>query len=403
MPSLGQPLRAAFPVFAEYPALAYLDNAATTQKPQTVIEGLAHHYRTSNANIHRGIYHLANAATDAYESTRDRVRAWLNAPAREQIIYTKGTTEGINLVAERFLRPRLQAGDEVILSTMEHHANLIPWQVACQATGARLRVIPVNEAGELDYDAFAAMLSPRVKLVAVVHISNTLGTINPVARIIEEAHAADIPVLMDAAQSAAHYPLDVQALDCDFLVFSGHKVYGPTGIGILYGKRKWLEEMAPYQYGGDMIRTVSFEATTFAPLPHKLEAGTPNIAGAAGLGLALDFLQQFSHPEMLAHLDDLGEYARQQLRPIEGLRLIGQAQARSAIVSFTLEEVHPHDIATLLDHDGIAIRAGHHCTQPLMDHYGLPGTARASFALYNHRAEVDRLAASLREMKQLFA
>jgi cysteine desulfurase/selenocysteine lyase len=403
MPALGHALRSEFPVFEAYPSLAYLDNAATTQKPRHVIEGLGEHYRSSHANIHRGIYHLANKATAAYEGTRDQVAAWLHAAAREEIIFTKGSTESINLVANGFLRPRLQPGDEVILSTMEHHANLVPWQVACQVTGAKLRVIPINEAGELDLAAFGRLLNPAVKLVAVVHVSNTLGTINPVEEIIAQAHAAGIPVLVDAAQSAAHYPLDVQAMDCDFLVFSGHKLYGPTGIGVLYGKRQWLEAMEPSQYGGDMIRTVSFEATTYAGLPHRLEAGTPNVAGVAGLGLALDFLGQFAPAAVAAHLNDLGEYARQQLGQLPGLRIIGQAQRRSAIVSFTLEGVHPHDIATLLDHDDLALRAGHHCTQPLMDHYGLLGTARVSFGLYNHRAEIDRLVASLRQVQAMFA
>lgn len=400
---LGESIRAQFPVFRTYPDLAYLDNAATTQKPTSVIQAVSAFYESENANIHRGIYQLAAKATDRYEGVRDQVADFIRARERETVIFTRGTTEGINLVAQGFLQPQLQVGDEVLITAMEHHANLVPWQVICAQQGARLRVIPVSDAGELDMDAYTDLLSDRTRMVAAVHISNTLGTVNPIQQLIEQAHAGGIPVLVDAAQSIAHESLDVQALDCDFLVFSGHKMYGPTGVGVLYGKRKHLDAMPPWQYGGDMIRLVSYEKTTFAPLPNKLEAGTPNIAGVAGLGAAIDFLQTLDPAAMRAHLHELSSYARQQLSAIPDLRIIGEAAQYSSIVSFFLAHIHPHDIATFLDHSDIAVRAGHHCTQPLMDRMGIPGTARASFALYNTRAEIDRLVIALNDMIAFFA
>lgn len=398
----GESLRAHFPLFQTYPGLAYLDNAATTQKPAAVIRAIVACYEEENANIHRGIYQLAAKATARYEGVRDQVAAFLHAQERESILFTRGATEGINMVAQRFLPPRLSPGDEVLITAMEHHANLVPWQVICRQQGARLVVVPVSDAGELDLHAYAALLSARTRMVATVHISNTLGTINPIREMIAQAHERGIPVLIDAAQSVAHYALDVQALDCDFLVFSGHKLYGPTGTGVLYGKREYLEEMSPWLYGGDMIRQVSYENTTFAPMPRRLEAGTPNLAGIAGLGAAIGFIQAQDAAAMRAHLHDLGAYVRQQLAAIPGLRIIGEAAQGSGIVSFVVEHIHPHDIATFLDHSDIAVRAGHHCTQPLMDRLGIHGTARASFALYNTRAEIDRLVAALHDMIAFF-
>lgn len=399
----GESIRGKFPIFTTYPDLAYLDNAATTQKPASVLEAISHYYQAENANIHRGIYRLAAKATDRYEQTRNQVMRFLKAPERESIIFTKGTTEGINIVAQSFLAARLHPGDEVLISAMEHHANLVPWQMICAQKGAHLRIIPLTELGELDMDSIEELLTDRTRMVALTHISNTLGTINPIESIIEKAHAKDIPVLIDAAQSVAHYELNVQSLDCDFLVFSGHKMYGPTGVGVLYGKRAWLEEMSPYQYGGDMIRLVQFEKTTFAPLPNKLEAGTPNIAGIAALGAAISFLNSQDLSLIQQHIQELGSYTRKLLAEIPDLRLIGESPHATGIVSFYLADIHPHDIATFLDHSDIAVRAGHHCTQPLMNLYGISGTARASFAVYNTREEVDRLVASLLEMKAFFA
>lgn len=399
----GESIRDKFPIFNTYPDLAYLDNAATTQKPTSVLEAITHYYQAENANIHRGIYRLAAKATDRYEQTRNQVMRFLKAPERECIIFTKGTTEGINIVAQSFLTARLNPGDEVLISAMEHHANLVPWQMICAQRGARLRIIPITKSGEIDMETIDELLTANTRMVALTHISNTLGTINPIEAIIEKAHKQDIPVLIDAAQSVAHYDLNVQSLDCDFLVFSGHKMYGPTGVGVLYGKREWLEEMSPYQYGGDMIRLVQFEKTTFAPLPNKLEAGTPNIAGIAALGAAISFLNSQDLSVIQKHIQELGSYTRKLLAEIPDLRLIGEASHVTGIVSFFLEDIHPHDIATFLDHSDIAVRAGHHCTQPLMNLYGIPGTARASFAAYNTQEEVDRLVASLLEMKAFFA
>ncbi len=396
-------IRSEFPIFSHHPELIYLDNAATTQKPEAVIRATSDFYQKENANIHRGIYELAANASQKYEQVRRTVASFIGAERPESIVYTSGTTEGINLVAQSFLAGRLQPGDEVVISAMEHHANLIPWQQVCKMQGAKLRVIPVSEAGEIDLAVFKKMLSERTKMVALVHVSNTLGTINPVEEMIEMAHSRDIPVLLDGAQSVAHYPLDVQALDVDFFVFSGHKIFGPTGTGILYGKPEHLENMEPVTFGGDMINSVSFETTTFAAVPQRFEAGTTNIAGVIGLGAAIDFLMKFDKNDILAHLKNLTETATDALRQIDGLKIIGTAQNKSAIVSFTLGNVHPHDVATFLGSENIAVRAGNHCTQPLMDFYGLPGTTRASFSIYNTAEEALRLAEALKDIQRFFA
>ena len=382
--------------------LVYLDNAATTQKPHAVIEAEAAYYRHANANVHRGVHLLSQRATDDYEAARDKVRRFVNAASDKEIIFVRGTTEAINLVAQSFARPRLTEQDNIIVSAMEHHSNIVPWQMACAQTGAELRVAPVNEAGELDLDMFARLVGPRTKLVAITHLSNALGTVTPVERIIEIAHAHGVPVLLDGAQAIAHLGVDVRALDCEFYAFSGHKIFGPTGIGVLYGKEALLEAMPPYQGGGDMIRSVTFGATEYNDLPYKFEAGTPNIAGAIGLGAALDYVSSRSIAAIAAHEHDLLEYATGLVRGIRGLRIIGTARRKASVLSFTLDGVHPHDIGTILDHDGIAIRAGHHCAMPIMQRFGLSGTARASFSLYNTRAEVDALIAGLVKVQEMF-
>lgn len=391
-----------FPFFSHHPGLAYLDNAATTQKPAAVIQAITDFYEKENTNVHRGIYQLAAQTSQKYEAVRQKVANFLHAAKPENIVYTSGTTASINLVAQSFLAPRLQAGDEVIISAMEHHANLIPWQQVCKKTGAQLRVIPMGKNGELDIHFFQNNLSAKTKLIAITHISNTLGTINPIADIVNIAHKKNIPVLVDGAQSAAHYAIDVQALDVDFFVFSSHKVYGPTGIGILYGKEEHLVVMSPYQFGGDAIRDVRFEETLFAPPPQRFEPGTTNIAGVFGLGAAVDFLQSTDRQSVRSHLRYLTEMATEQLKTINGLQIIGDAKQKSAIVSFTLKNVHPHDVATFLGAENIAVRAGHHCTQPIMDFYGIPGTTRASFGMYNTEEEVGRLVTEVREVAAFF-
>ncbi|MCB0551219.1 MAG: cysteine desulfurase [Phaeodactylibacter sp.] len=396
-------IRQQFPIFAHYPQLAYLDNAATTQKPKAVIDTITNFYEKGNANIHRGVYGLAVQATQQYEAVRQKVAGLIGAPKPGTIVYTTGTTAGINLVAQSFLEPRLQAGDEVVISFMEHHANLIPWQMACKRTGAKLRVIPMSQDGILDREAYRNMLSPRTRMVALVHVSNTLGTINPIEEMISLAHQQSIPVLVDGAQSIAHFPIDVQALDVDFFVFSGHKMFGPTGVGILYGKEAHLAAMPPYQFGGDMIRDVAFEETIFAEAPQRFEAGTMPIAGVIGLGAAVDFLQTLDKTEIRQHLKQLGQAAREELQRIEGLRVIGNAAQATAIVSFVMENVHPHDVATFLAEDQVAVRAGHHCTQPIMDFFEIAGTTRASFSIYNEMWEVEQLARSLKNIQHFFS
>ncbi len=382
--------------------LVYLDNAATTQKPLPVIEAERNYYLYTNANVHRGIHSLSQQATEAYEHARTTVQHLLNAASPNEIIFVRGTTEAINLVAQSYGRSRLHAGDEIILSHMEHHSNIVPWQMLCQQTGATLRIIPVSDEGELRMEAFADLLNEHTRLVAVTHVSNALGTINPVAEIIAQAHGRGVPVLLDGAQAVAHLPVDVQALDCDFYAFSGHKLYGPTGIGVLYGKSALLEAMPAYQGGGDMIRSVSFAETTFNTLPYKFEAGTPNIAGAIGLGVAIDYLNSFGWEELLAHEQSLLMYAAQEMSGIEGLSIIGNARKKICILSFVLEGIHPHDIGTILDGEGVAIRTGHHCTMPLMERFGVPATARASFALYNSRHDVDVLVNAIHHAQEVF-
>ncbi|MCB9275148.1 MAG: SufS family cysteine desulfurase [Lewinellaceae bacterium] len=403
MPGLApSEIRQQFPIFSHHPELAYLDNAATTQKPRAVIDGLAAFYEKQNANIHRGIYSLSAQATLQYEQVRRKVAALIGAPGPGSIVYTSGATAGINLVASSFLLPRLRPGDEVLISAMEHHANLIPWQMACRQAGARLGVIPMSPVGELDMAAFRQMLSGRVKMLAITHLSNTLGTINPVEEMTALAHRKGIPVLVDGAQSAAHLEIDVAGWGVDFFAFSGHKLFGPTGIGILYGRAEHLEAMQPVIFGGDMVRNVTFEETSFAAPPQRFEAGTTHIAGVIGLGCAVDFVSRLDRPAVRARVEALGQYARALLAEIPGLRFIGEARQAGAIVSFVLDRVHPHDLATFLSAEHIAVRAGHHCTQPIMQYYGIPGTTRASFTLYNTREEAERLAAQVREAQKFF-
>ena len=382
--------------------LTYLDNAATSQKPQSVIDRVERYYAHENSNVHRGVHRLSQDATDAYEATRTAVAELIHAPSPSQVIFTKGTTEAINLVASSYGRMAITEGDEIVLTEMEHHANIVPWQLLADQTGASLRIAPINDAGELKLDELLALLNDRTRLVAVSHVSNTLGTINPVEAIIDAAHDRGIPVLVDGAQAVPHMPVDVQALDADFYCFSGHKIFGPTGIGVLYGKMDHLEAMPPYQSGGDMIDEVSFEKTTFADVPHKFEAGTPHIAGGIGLGAAIDYLQNLDRDGALEHEHDLLAYATEQARTIDGLRVIGTAANKASVLSFLIDDIHPYDAGTILDRLGIAVRTGHHCTEPLMKRLGLPGTVRASFAFYNTRGDVDQLIEGLHRVKRMF-
>jgi cysteine desulfurase/selenocysteine lyase len=398
-------VREDFPILRELvhgKTLAYLDNANTTQKPRAVLDAMAAFYEHDNANIHRASYLLGERATAAYEGARSRVARFVNAREAAEIVLTKGCTDGLNLVAQSFARPRLRPGDEVLVTWLEHHSNIVPWQLVCEQTGARLRVVPISDRGEVDLDAFDEALGADTRLVSVIHVSNALGTIVPVAEIVARSHARGVPVLVDGAQSAAHLPVDVQALDCDFFAFSSHKMYGPTGSGALYGKRAWLEEMPPYQGGGDMIASVTFAKTTYAAVPHKFEAGTPNIAGVVGFGAAVDYLRGFDIGEVAAHEHDLLVYATNRLREVSGLRLIGEAREKAGVLSFVMDGVHPHDIGTVVDREGVALRTGQHCAQPVMDRFGIPATARASFAIYNTREDVDRLVESLHRVRDLF-
>jgi cysteine desulfurase/selenocysteine lyase len=383
--------------------LVYLDNAATTQKPDVVVDRLVRYYREENANIHRGVHALSVEATEAYDAARERVRRFLNAADAREIVFVRGATEAINLVAATYGRMHVAAGDEIVVAEMEHHSNIVPWQMLCQQKGARLRVAPITDAGELRLDAYEGLLGPRTRLVAMTHVSNALGTINPVAEIVRQAHDRGIPVLVDGAQAVAHMPVDVQAIGCDFYVFSGHKVFGPTGIGVLYGRAALLEAMPPYQGGGDMIRSVAFEGTSYNDVPYKFEAGTPHIAGAIGLAAAIDYLTARDLERVSAYERELLAYGTQALAAVEGVRLVGTAPEKAGILSFVMDDVHPHDIGTILDRQGVAIRAGHHCCQPLMARLGVPATARASLALYNTRDEIDALAASLRQVRAVFA
>ncbi len=397
-------VRADFPILAQRPhgkKLVYLDSAATTQKPRQVIEALTEYYSGYNANIHRGIHFLSEKATAAYEAGRGKAQRFLGADAAEEIVFVRGTTEGINLVANTFARTRLQAGDEVLITGMEHHSNIVPWQMLCEQTGALLRHVPLNDQGEASLDEFKRLLSPRTRFASIVHISNALGTINPVHEMIQAAKSASVPVLVDGAQAAAHVSVNVKELDCDFYCLSGHKLYGPTGIGVLYGKREHLEAMPPYQGGGEMISSVTFEKTTYNRVPHKFEAGTPNIAGVIGLGAAIDYVSELGLERIAAHENRLLAYALEKVASVPGVRFLGAPRERASIVSFSMDGVHPHDMGTILDREGIAIRAGHHCAQPVMERFGIPATARASFGVYNTTEEVDDLVRGLSRVKEL--
>ncbi|MGH9861537.1 MAG: SufS family cysteine desulfurase [Candidatus Acidiferrales bacterium] len=386
----------------EWP-LVYLDNAATSQKPQAVIDAIARYYEEGNANIHRGVHFLSEHATEEHEKARGTVQRFLKAASPSEIVFVRGATEAINLVAQTYGRTHVGAGDEVLITTIEHHSNIVPWQILCEQTGAKLRVVPISDRGELLLEELERLLGPRTKMVAVTHVSNALGTINPVRRIVEMAHRRNIPVLIDGAQAAPHLGIDVQALDCDFYAFSGHKVYGPTGIGVLYGKSAMLDAMPPYQGGGDMIISVTFEKTTYNKLPYKFEAGTPNVAGAIGLAAALDYVNRLGIDEIAAHETDLLTYATNALGAMPDVRVIGTAAEKAGVLSWVLEGIHPHDVGTILDREGIAIRTGHHCAQPVMQRFGVSATARASFALYNTREEVDALVAGLQKVREVFA
>ena len=383
--------------------LVYLDNAATSQKPQVVIDAIGRYYEQGNANIHRGVHFLSEHATEEYEAARRTVQGFLNAADASEIIFVRGATEAINLVAQTYGRAHIRAGDEVLITAMEHHSNIVPWQILCEEKGARLRVAPISDSGELMLEEFERLLGPRTKIVAVTHVSNALGTITPVQRIIEMAHRWNIPVLVDGAQAVPHLKVDVQALDCDFYVFSGHKVYGPTGIGVLHGKSALLDAMPPYQSGGDMISSVTFEKTTYNKLPYKFEAGTPHVAGAIGLGAAIEYVNGLGMDNIAAHEHELLAYATETVSAIPGIRLIGTAKEKAGVLSFLLDSIHPHDIGTILDQEGIAIRTGHHCAQPVMQRFGIAATARASFALYNTREEVDALVEGIQKVREVFA
>ena len=399
-------------VRADFPALhqtvngkplVYLDNASTSQKPQAVIDSLVQYYSADNSNVHRGVHTLSQRATDHYEEARTKVRNFLNAESDHEIIYVRGTTEGINLVAYSFGRQNIGEGDEVIVTAMEHHSNIVPWQILCQEKGAYLKVIPINDHGELLMDEYEKLLSPRTKLVSIVHQSNALGTINPAKEIIDMAHSRGVPVLLDGAQSVQHLPIDVRGLGCDFFAFSGHKLYGPTGIGVLYGKAEMLDSMAPYQGGGEMIKSVTFEKTIYNDLPHKFEAGTPDIAGAIGLGAAIDYVSNLGMGNIQAYEHELLEYGTECLSSIEGLSIIGTAKEKGAVLSFVMEGIHPHDIGTILDMEGIAVRTGHHCAQPVMDRFEIPATARASLGLYNTKEEIDALVKGIDRAIEVFS
>jgi cysteine desulfurase/selenocysteine lyase len=399
-------VRRDFPVLAREvngKPLCYLDNAASSQRPRQVIDAISGYYEHSHANVHRGVHRLSQEATDLFEGARETLRRFINARATREIIFVRGTTEAVNLVAQSYARPRLQPGDEIVISWLEHHANIVPWQMVCEQTGARLRVIPITRSGEVDFDAFLGLLNDRTRLLALAHVSNALGTVVPVEKFVREAKRRGVPVLLDGAQAAPHMRVDVQALDCDFYCFSGHKMCGPTGIGVLYGRESLLAAMPPWQGGGDMILAVSFERTVYNELPYKFEAGTPHIAGAIGLARAVDYLEVLGLDRIAAAEHELLEYATERLSGIPGLTIVGTAPEKAAVVSFTVERVHPHDLGTILDSEGVAIRTGHHCAMPVMEFFGVPATARASFAFYNTRAEVDRLVDALQVAREMLA
>lgn len=401
-----QKIREDFPILKQQvhgKPLVYLDNAATSQKPQVVIDAITRYYTLENSNIHRGVHYLSSQATMAYENTRTILKDFLNAASEKEILFVRGTTEGINLVAQSYGRTFFKEGDEIIISAMEHHSNIVPWQIVCEQTGAQLRVIPMNERGELLPDAYEKLFTPRTKFVSIVHVSNSLGTINPVKEMIATAHRYGVPVLLDGAQAVQHLTVDVRELDCDFYVFSGHKIYGPTGVGVLYGKQELLEKMPPYQGGGDMIRSVTFEKTTFNELPYKFEAGTPNIVGGISMTAGIRYLQSIGIEAIGAYEHELLEYGTEVLLSIKGLRLIGTAKNKTGILSFVLDNVHPHDVGTFLDVEGIAIRTGHHCTQPVMQFFKVPATSRASLAMYNTKEEIDILADAIKKVMKVFS
>ncbi len=399
-------IRADFPVLHQTvngKPLVYLDNGASSQVPQVVIDRGSIYLEQEHSNIHRGVHYLSQRATTAYEGAREKVKRFLNAREAKECIFVRGATEGINLVMHGYGRKFIGAGDEIIISAMEHHANIVPWQMLCEEKGARLRVIPMNDSGELLLDEYDALLNERTKFVAVTHVSNALGTINPIKEMIEQAHKYGVPVLIDGAQSAPHMPVDVQDLDCDFFAFSGHKVYAPTGSGIVYGKAEILEQMNPFQGGGDMIKSVTFEKTIYAELPNKFEAGTPAIASQIGLGAAIDYLNSIDREQAAAHEHELLRYATERISAIEGVRIIGTARDKASVLSFVIDDIHPHDIGTILDQEGIAVRAGHHCAQPVMQRFNVPATARASFAFYNTKEEVDILASTIEKVIEIFS
>jgi cysteine desulfurase/selenocysteine lyase len=399
-------VRRDFPILSERvhgKPLVYLDSANTSQKPQAVLDAMDDYYRHANANIHRATHLLSERATALYEGARAKAAAFINAPDAKSIVLTKGTTDGINLVAQSYGRSMLRAGDEIVISWLEHHSNIVPWQMLCEQTGAVLRIVPIDDRGEIDVEQYAALLSPRTRLVAMSHVSNALGTINPVREIIEQAHARGAVVLIDGAQAVPHLAVDVRALDCDFYVFSSHKMFGPTGVGVLYGRRSLLEAMPPYQGGGDMIASVTFEKTLYNAVPYKFEAGTPNIGGVAGFGAAIDYLMAIDRDAALAHEDAVLEYATARVREIRGARIIGEARHKTGVLSFLLEGVHPHDAGTILDREGVAVRTGQHCAQPVMDRYGVTATIRASLGIYNTREEIDVLVHALERVREVFA
>lgn len=383
--------------------LVYLDSAASAQQPASVMDAVAQYERTDHANVHRGVHSLSHRATDAYEQARDKLRAFINAESRSEIVLTSGTTESINLVAQSYCRPRIGSGDRILITHLEHHSNIVPWQLVCEQTGAELLVAPMDSRGQLVLEKLYELMTDKVKILAIGHVSNALGTIHPLREIIARAHALGIPVLVDGAQGVPHMAIDVQDLDCDFYAFSGHKMFGPTGTGVLYARECLLETMPPYQGGGDMILEVSFEGTTYNDLPYKFEAGTPNIAGVIGLGAAVDYLQSVGLANIAEHEQQLLDYMTRRLTEIDGIRLIGTAANKASIQSFMLDDIHSHDLGTILDHQGVAIRTGHHCAMPVMDYFGIPGTARASLALYNNADDVDRLVDALEQAKKLFA
>ncbi len=399
-------LRADFPILDQLvhgKPLVYLDSAASSQRPQSVIDAMVQHEQHDHANIHRGVHELSQRSTDAYEAARERVRAFINARSRSEIVFTRGTTESINLVAATLGRTELEPGDEVLVTHMEHHSNIVPWQLICAQTGAKLIPAPITSRGEVDTDEFARLINHRTKIVAIAHISNALGTINPIKEMTAKARAADAFVLIDGAQAVPHLAIDVRDLDCDFYAFSSHKMYGPTGVGVLYGKEALLDAMPPYQGGGEMILTVTFEKSTYAELPHKFEAGTPDITGVIGLGAAITYLEGIDFDARHDHETQLLDYATEALRELPGLRIIGEAAHKSSVISFLLGDIHAHDLGTILDREGVAVRTGHHCAMPVMDRFGVPATARASFGIYNNRDDVDRLVAGLRHAQELFS